>query len=244
MSARDVAVVLVCFDGEKAAAKSRKPLERELRSIGDVVLQTTILQVSKKRKASVHDARRVLAGTLTAALTWGLFGLVAGANKIESTVIWAVLGALCGGAWANYCEHVLTKSELQRIGRKLPPGSSALLLYAETSDAATARRADDRAEHNAKPAPAHHVAARPRGGAVGGIGDVAPAASIGLDHELDLGRPIGVAGLRDLRSHLGGGLGIGIPVEEHAQRRRLIGEHSGRAVRDLDRRRAREDARG
>ena len=136
MSARDVAVVLVCFDGEKAAAKSRKPLETALRSNGDAVLQTTTLQVSKKRKAYVHDARRVLAGTLTAALTWGLFGLVAGANKIESTVIWAVLGALFGGAWAYYYEHVLTKSELQRIGRKLPPGSSALLLYAETSDAA------------------------------------------------------------------------------------------------------------
>jgi uncharacterized membrane protein len=134
MSAREVGVVLLCFEGEKTAAKARKALETKLRSNGDAVLQTTIVQVSKKRKASVHDARRVLAGTLTAALTWGLFGLVAGTNKVESTIVWAVLGALCGGVWAYTSEHLLMKSELARIGRKLPPGSSGLLTYLETSD--------------------------------------------------------------------------------------------------------------
>ena len=132
--AREVAVVLVCFDGKKAAAEARKPLEADLRSTGGPVLQTTILQVDGKHKASVHDVRRVIAGTLTAALTWGLFGLVAGTNKVESTIVWAALGAICGGAWAYLTEHVLTKSELERIGRKLAPNSSALLTYAETSD--------------------------------------------------------------------------------------------------------------
>ena len=82
--AREIAVVLVCFDGKKAAAKARKPLEANLRSNGGPVLQTTILQVDGKHKASVHDVRRVIAGTLTAALTWGLFGLVAGTNKVET----------------------------------------------------------------------------------------------------------------------------------------------------------------
>jgi hypothetical protein len=133
---RRVGVALFCFGGKKAAAKARKPLEAKLRSNGDVVLQTTILQVDGKHKASVHDARRVVAGTLTAALTWGLFGLVAGTNKVESTVVWAVLGAICGGAWAYLTEHVLTKVELARIGRTLPPDTSALLTYAETDDAA------------------------------------------------------------------------------------------------------------
>jgi hypothetical protein len=136
MSARQVAVVLVCFGGKKAAGKARKPLATKLRANGDNVLQTTILQVDAKRKASVHDVRRVVAGTLTAALTWGLFGLVAGTNKVESTIVWAVLGALCGGAWAYWTEHILTKSELERIGRKLPADSSALLTYLETSDPA------------------------------------------------------------------------------------------------------------
>jgi len=36
--------------------------------------------------------------------------------------------------WAYLTEHILTKSELERIGRNLAPNSSALLTYAETSD--------------------------------------------------------------------------------------------------------------
>jgi len=134
MSEREVGVVLLCFDGKKAASKARKPLEAKLRSSGDHVLQTTVVQVDTKHKASVHDVRRVVAGTLTAALTWGLFGLVAGTNRVESTIIWAVIGAVCGGAYAYLTEHVLTKSELARIGRHLAANSSALVMYAETND--------------------------------------------------------------------------------------------------------------
>ena len=133
MSARDVAVALVCFAGEKDAAKARKPFEERLRSNGDAVLQTTILRVDTKRKAAVHDPHRVLAGTLTAALTWGLFGLVAGTDKVESAIVWAVLGAICGGLYAYTSEHLLTKSDLARIGSRLAPGSSALIAYAEAS---------------------------------------------------------------------------------------------------------------
>ena len=69
MSNRDVAVVLLCFDGKKSASTHQNALEEGLRASGDNVLQTTILQVDDKHRASVHDARRVLAGTLTAALT-------------------------------------------------------------------------------------------------------------------------------------------------------------------------------
>lgn len=134
MNTRDVAVVFLCFAGKKDAASARKRLEKKLRANGDGVLQTTILQVDGKQKASVHDPRRVVAGTLTAALTWGLFGLVAGTNKVESTIIWAVIGAVCGGLYAYTTEHVLTKAQLARIGRGLAPNSSALVTYAETRD--------------------------------------------------------------------------------------------------------------
>ena len=134
MSGRQVAVVLLCFAGKKTASTQQDPLQERLRAAGDTVLQTTILQVDGKQKASVHDPRRVIAGTLTAALTWGLFGLVAGTNKLESTLIWAAIGAICGGVYAYATEHVVTKSELARIGRSLAPNSSALLIYAETSD--------------------------------------------------------------------------------------------------------------
>src|SRR5215467_8482099 len=129
-------VLLVCFEGLKAAARVRRPLDTQLRSNGDVILDAVILQVNAKHKASVYDARRVLAGALTAALTWGLFGLVAGTNKVESTFIWAALGAVCGGAYAYLSEHVLSKSELARIGETLGPNSSALLTYVETNDPA------------------------------------------------------------------------------------------------------------
>ena len=71
-------------------------------------------------------------GTLTATLTWGLFGLVAGGLK--SLAIWAILGAVCGGLWAYYTEHLLRKDELTRIGARLPASSSALVTFAETRD--------------------------------------------------------------------------------------------------------------
>jgi hypothetical protein len=135
MSSRPVAVALVCFGGKGSAAKALKPFEERLRSNGDTVLQTTILKVDAKHKASVHDPQRVLRGTLTAALTWGLFGVVAGTDKVESAIVWAVLGALCGGVYAYTTEHLLSKSELARIGRRLAPDSSAFLSYVETTDA-------------------------------------------------------------------------------------------------------------
>jgi hypothetical protein len=136
MSERQVGVALFCFGDKKAAGKARRPLESKLEANGDAVLETTVLQVDAKGKASVHDVRRVIAGTLTATVTWGLFGLVAGTNKVESTVIWAVIGAVCGGGYAYFTEHVLTKAELGRVGRTLGPNTSALLTYAQTSDPA------------------------------------------------------------------------------------------------------------
>src|SRR5215467_5233335 len=125
-------VLLVCFEGLKAAARVRCPLDTQLRSNGDVILDAVILQVNAKHKASVYDPRRVLAGTLTAALTWGLFGLVSGG--FQSLVISAVFGALCGGLYAYLSEHILTKAELARIGTQLPAQSSALLFFVETSE--------------------------------------------------------------------------------------------------------------
>jgi hypothetical protein len=125
-------VLLVCFDKVKAAAKARHSLDQKLRSDGDAVLDTVILQVNAKHKVSVYDPRRVVQGTLTAALTWGLFGLVAGGLK--SLAIWAILGAVCGGLWAYYTEHLLKKHELARIGTRLLANSSALATFAETND--------------------------------------------------------------------------------------------------------------
>ena len=128
----EVGVLLECFSGTKAAGKVRHGLGAQLKSQGDALLDTVVLQVNAKHKASVHDPRRVVQGTLTAFLTWGVFGLVAGGLK--SLAIWAILGAICGGLWAYYTEHLLRKDELARIGARLPASSSALLTFAETTD--------------------------------------------------------------------------------------------------------------
>lgn len=128
-----VGVLLDCFAGARAAGKSRHGLDAQLKSRGHTVLDTVVLQVNGRHKASVYDPRRVVQGTLTAALTWGLFGLLAGG--LESLALWAILGAICGGLWAYYTEHLLRKSELARIGAQLPASSSALLTFAETDDA-------------------------------------------------------------------------------------------------------------
>jgi hypothetical protein len=125
-------VLLECFDGIKTAGRARRSLDAQLNAQGDTLLDTVVLQVNAKHKASVHDPRRVVQGTLTATLTWGLFGLLAGG--LRGLAIWAILGAVCGGLWAYYTEHLLRKDELTRIGAQLPANSSALLTFAETRD--------------------------------------------------------------------------------------------------------------
>jgi uncharacterized membrane protein len=132
MSEKLLGVLLTCFSDPGAAAKARRPLDDKLHAAGDVTLDTVVLQVSKKGKASVHDPRRTIAGTLTAALTWGLFGLVA--SGLEGVAIWAPLGAICGGLNAYYSLHHLSKAELASIAGRLPAGSSALATFVETTD--------------------------------------------------------------------------------------------------------------
>ena len=86
-----------------------------------------MVAINAKRRARVHDPRRTLGGTLTPALTWGIFGLLAGG--LERLAVWAVLGAVCGGLYAYYFEHLLTKDELKRVGGRLPADSSAIVAF-------------------------------------------------------------------------------------------------------------------
>jgi hypothetical protein len=44
-------------------------------------------------------------------------------------VIWVVIGAVCGGLYAYYYEHLANKNELARLGKQLLPDSSAILAY-------------------------------------------------------------------------------------------------------------------
>jgi hypothetical protein len=131
-SRRQLGILLACFSERKSAGKARHPLEEKLRSEGDVVLDTTELQVNAKHKASVHDLTRFWRGTAVVTLTWGLFGLAA--NGWKGLLIWAVIGAVCGAGFTYYSLHHVTKAELANIGTHLPANSSALITFAETSD--------------------------------------------------------------------------------------------------------------
>jgi hypothetical protein len=133
--AGQLCVVLACFAGRKSAGRARGAFGKAMRERQVQVLDEVVIAVNAKGKASVYDPHRVVAGTLTSALTWGAFGLVA--SGASGLVVWAVLGAICGGGYAYLSEHVLTKSELQRIGKQLPANSSALLTYLGTGDSQT-----------------------------------------------------------------------------------------------------------
>lgn len=105
----------------------------QLQSRGDDVLDVVVGDVDAKNKARVHDPRRVRAGTLIPAITWGIFGLPTGGGLVGA-ILSGVLGAVCGGVWAYVGEHALTKAQLSRIGRCLPAESSALLWFLDSHD--------------------------------------------------------------------------------------------------------------
>jgi uncharacterized membrane protein len=127
-----VAVLLACFRGTKTAARARRGVDGRLKSQGDALLDSVVARVDARRRGRVYDPRRVVQGTWTAALTWGVFGLVA--SGVSGLFVWAALGAICGGLYAYSSEHLLSKHELARIGSRLPPASSALLVFAKTGD--------------------------------------------------------------------------------------------------------------
>jgi hypothetical protein len=128
----ELCVLLACFAGAKRAAQIRSQLDKLIAAGGDTVLDQVVLKVDAKHKALVYDPRRTLAGSLTSALTWGIFGLLAGG--LQGLGVWAVLGAVCGGLYAYYTEHLLTKNELKRIGGRLPGNSSAVVAFVQGTD--------------------------------------------------------------------------------------------------------------
>lgn len=122
-------MLLACFEGHKRAAKIRHQLSEQVKAAGAEILDEAVFAITPKGKARVYDPRRVVAGTLTPALTWGVFALLGGGSG-WSVLIWAVIGAVCGGLYAYYTEHLANKEQLARLGKQLPPDSSAVLAYA------------------------------------------------------------------------------------------------------------------
>jgi uncharacterized membrane protein len=129
-----LSLLVACFDGKGAASAARKDLDGKIAKSGGAILDEAILRVNEKGKALVHDPRRTMAGALTPALTWGLFGALSGGG-LSGLITWAIIGAVCGGLAGYYLEHSLTKSEMLRVGRRLPNDSSAILAFVRTSEA-------------------------------------------------------------------------------------------------------------
>lgn len=136
-----VEVLLACFEGHQRAGKAHHSLTKKLEADGAKILDEVVLTVSAKGKARVYDPRRTVAGALTPALTWGLFGLIASGGSWVSLLVWAVIGGLCGGLYAYYTGHLATKGELARLGKQLSPDSSAVLAYLVGPNATSIRAA-------------------------------------------------------------------------------------------------------
>lgn len=127
-----VCVLLACFAGDKGASKARGAIGKRIRRQGDSIIDEVVLSVNPKHRVRVHHPGKATAGALTAALTWGVFGLVTGG--VQGLGVWAVLGAICGGLFAYYALSRLTKDQRRRIGEHLPAGSSALATFVNGSD--------------------------------------------------------------------------------------------------------------
>lgn len=132
MGATRAGVLLVCFDGADQAARKRGKVTAQLQAAGARVWDTTVVRRQPRGKASVYDPRRVSIGALTSALTWAVFGLVSGGWV--SLVISGVLGAVWGGWQAVAHAHRLTAAQLTHAATRLPAGSSALMIFTETSN--------------------------------------------------------------------------------------------------------------
>ena len=125
-------VLLACFAGDKRAAKARSAIGKRIRGHGDSILDEIVVTVDPKRRLRLRYPRQAIAGALTAALTWGVFGLITGG--VQGLGVWAILGALCGGLFSYYSLSRLTKDQRKSIGQHLPAGSSALAVWVKGSD--------------------------------------------------------------------------------------------------------------
>jgi hypothetical protein len=136
IAATVVCVLLACFAGAKRAAKIRRQLDKRITD-GGTILDQVIVKIDAQHQVQVHNLRRTLAGTLTCALTWGIFGLLVGG--LRSLGVWAIIGAVCGGLGAYDHERPVrpvgrprgVRPAHEGVRPLLPPGNSTVLAWAE-----------------------------------------------------------------------------------------------------------------
>src|SRR5690349_14397135 len=113
-SGSELTVLIACFAGRKTAGRNRRSLAKAMRATGAILLDTTVIDVDEKRTARTHSPRRVLAGTLTPLLTWGVCGLLTGGWV--SAIFWGLLGAIAGGFYTYFKVRLATKAQLDYFG--------------------------------------------------------------------------------------------------------------------------------
>jgi len=126
-------ILLVCFDEPKRAQQVKEALGKEIKQGGDLILDEMVMRVDEKRRVYVYEMGKAARGAAVVAVTWGAFGLLTGG--LRGLVIWAVIGAVCGGIYMYYVAHTLSDAELKNIARCMPPNSSVLLAFLKTSHA-------------------------------------------------------------------------------------------------------------
>jgi uncharacterized membrane protein len=125
-------VLLACFATDKRASKAHGVIGKRIRGHGDSILDEIVITVDPRLRLHLHYPRQAIAGAATAALTWGVFGLITGG--VQGLGVWAILGALCGGLFSYYGLSRLGKDQRKGIGEHLPAGSSALVAWIKGSD--------------------------------------------------------------------------------------------------------------
>ena len=126
-------ILLVSFDEPKKAQQVKQTLVKEIKQDGDLILDEMVMRIDEKRKVHVYEMGKAARGAAIVAVTWGAFGLLYGG--LRGLVIWAVIGAICGGMYMYYVAHSLSDAELKNIARRMPPNSSVLLAFLKTSHA-------------------------------------------------------------------------------------------------------------
>jgi len=128
-----LSVLLACFRGAKRAGKVRRKLDQRIKGSANKILDDAVLWVDAKHRVRIADPRQVVRGTLTTALTWGIFGLIT--SGVHGVGIAVILGAICGGLFAYFVAgSPFPKNQLKRIGGHLPGNSSSIMAFVQDSD--------------------------------------------------------------------------------------------------------------
>jgi len=125
-------LVVTMFDGEDAASAAYEALRRLERDGGIAILDAATLVKHSHGSSEIKDTEDVDArhGAYFGVISGALIGLTAGP---AGALIGSVAGAATGAASASLIDFGFPNEDLQALGDRLAPGSSALVVLLEES---------------------------------------------------------------------------------------------------------------